>query len=34
MVEGFKVTPRHEAHEMVEESMLAANESVACALYL
>lgn len=29
MVEGFKVTPRHEAHEMVEESMLAANESVA-----
>jgi len=29
MVEGFKVAPRHEAHEMVEESMLAANESVA-----
>ena len=28
-VEGFKVTPRHEAHEMVEEAMLAANESVA-----
>lgn len=29
MVESFKVTPRHEAHEMVEEAMLAANESVA-----
>jgi len=29
MVEGFKVAPRHEAHEMVEEAMLAANESVA-----
>ena len=25
----FKVSPRHEAHEMVEEAMLAANESVA-----
>jgi ribonuclease R len=29
MVDGFKVAPRHEAHEMVEEAMLAANESVA-----
>ena len=29
MVDGFKVSPRHEAHEMVEEAMLAANESVA-----
>ena len=29
MVEGFKAAPRHEAHEMVEEAMLAANESVA-----
>ena len=29
MVEGFKTSPRHEAHEMVEECMLAANESVA-----
>ena len=29
MVEGFKVAPRHEAHIMVEEAMLAANESVA-----
>ena len=29
MVEGFKIAPRHEAHEMVEEAMLAANESVA-----
>lgn len=29
MVEGFKVAPRHEAHEMVEEAMLAANECVA-----
>jgi ribonuclease R len=28
-VEGFKVAPRHEAHEMVEEAMLAANEAVA-----
>lgn len=29
MVGGFKVAPRHEAHEMVEEAMLAANESIA-----
>ncbi len=29
MINGFKVSPRHEAHEMVEEAMLAANESVA-----
>ena len=29
MIEGFKTSPRHEAHEMVEECMLAANESVA-----
>ena len=29
MIEGFKVSARHEAHEMVEEAMLAANESVA-----
>ena len=29
MIDGFKVAPRHEAHEMVEEAMLAANESVA-----
>ena len=28
-VDGFKTTPRHQAHEMVEECMLAANECAA-----